>query len=90
MRENISIMLEEACKAGDSYKSGNYYRARNQVLLRMNSSEPLHQMLTLEIKRLDSCNAETFGLFQENILAISEELLKLEWEHVKKEAKGEK
>ena len=52
MRENISIMLAEACKAGDYFKSEKYYVAQNQVLLRMNNKEPLHLMLTNEIKGL--------------------------------------
>ena len=90
MRENISIMLAEACKCMNTYKSKEYYIAQNQVLLRMNNSEPLHLMLTHEIKKLEHCTVDTFRICEENILAISEVLLKREWELVKKEAKGEK
>lgn len=90
MRENISIMLAEASKCRNTYKSREYYIAQNQVLLRMNNSEPLHLMLTQEIKKLESCTVDTFSTYEENILAISEVLLKREWELVKKEAKGGK
>ena len=90
MRENISIMLAEACKAGNEHKPKEFYIAQNQVLLRMNNNEPLHLMLTQEIQKLEKCNAKTFPLYSSNILKISEMLLKREWEHVKKEAKGGK
>lgn len=90
MRENISIMLAEACKCMNTYKSREYYIAQNQVLLRMNNREPLHLMLTQEIKKLESCTVNTFRTCEANILAISEALLKREWELVKKEAKGGK
>lgn len=90
MREYISVMLAEACKYMTAYKSKEYYVAQNQVLLRMNNREPLHLMLTQEIKKLETCTSETFRACESNILAISELLLKNEWEKVKKEAKGEK
>lgn len=91
IRENISIMLAEACKSVGSYKTKEYYIAQNQVLLRMNNTEPLHLMLTQEIKLLEkSGNEKIFRLHEANILEISEKLLKKEWENVKKEAKGEK
>ena len=91
MRENISVMLAEACKCMNTYKSKEYYIAQNQVLLRMNNSEPLHLILTQEIKRLESCcTVDTFRTCEANILAISEALLKREWELVKKEARGGK
>ena len=57
----------------------------------MNNSEPLHLMLTQEIRELEKYGDEnSFRLHEANILAISEALLKREWEHVKEEAKGEK
>lgn len=91
MRENISIMLAEACKCIGQLKSNAYYVAQNQVLLRMNNSEPLHLMLTQEIEKLEKYGDEiSFRLHRDNILEISEKLLKREWEHVKKEAKGGK
>lgn len=91
MRENISIMLAEACKCINTYKSKEYYIAQNQILLRMNNKEPLHLRLTQEIKELEKYGDEnSFRKHEANILAISEVLLKREWEHVKKEAKGGK
>ena len=91
MRENISIMLAEACKCIGQLKSKEYYIAQNQVLLRMNNAEPLHLKLTQEIKALEkSGDEEVFRMHEANILAVSEILLKYEWENVKKEAKGKK
>lgn len=91
MRENISVMLAEACKCVGPLKSKEYYIAQNQVLLRMNNVEPLHLMLTKEIRELErSGSAADFRLHRDNILTISEKLLKREWEHVKDEAKGGK
>lgn len=89
MRENISIMLAEACKCVGTLKTKEYYVAQNQVLLRMNNSEPLHLMLTQEIESLEQDGTvKGFQIHRENVLAISEKLLKREWERVKKEAKG--
>lgn len=91
MRENISIMLAEACKSVGQLKTKEYYIAQNQVLLRMNNNEPLHLMLTQEINILEKSGDENvFRVCEKNILEISEKLLKREWENVKKEAKGGK
>ena len=90
MRENISEMLAEACKAGDGYKSDKYYKAKNQVLLRLNTKEPLHLMLKQQIELLEQCNSQNYKNIEKNIIDISEVLLKREWERVKREAKGRK
>ena len=95
MRENISILLAESSvkfdKNNPSFDIVTYHKAKNQVLLRMNNSEPLHLMLTKEIKSLDNCTDEnSVRMCQENILTTAEQILKREWEHVKTEAKGGK
>ena len=90
MRENISIMLAEARKKlSDGYDKTKFYIVRNQVLLRLNGSEPKHALLKKEIERYETCQSlsEIINI-EENILIISEPLLKREWERVKKEAKG--
>ena len=88
MRKNISTMLAEACKAGDNYKSNKYYQSQNQVLMRLNTKEPLHVMLKKQIELLEQCNSQNYKNIKKNIIKISEVLLKREWERVKKEAKG--
>ena len=54
-------------------------------MLRLNLNEPLHLMLKNEILNLDN-NSDEKTI--ENIIAISQTLLKEEWEKVKKEARG--
>ncbi len=104
MRDFISTMLaeiqnpcpiakdDEVCKKECVLKSNNtlrtnkYWKARNEILLRLNLNEPLHLMLRNEILQLDSYNDKKTI---EDIILISQSLLKEEWEKVKKEAKGE-
>lgn len=104
MRGFISTMLaevknscslgkgKEICKNADyQFKSADtrtkeYWKARNEIMLRLNLNEPLHLMLKNEILQLD--NGKDNKTI-ENIISISQLLLKEEWEKVKKEAKGE-
>lgn len=98
MRGFISIMLTEVQKpcsnknAQDNDSSSarhertsDYWKARNEIMLRLNLNEPLHLMLKNEILNLDN-NSDEKTI--ENIIAISQTLLKEEWEKVKKEARG--
>lgn len=104
MRGFISTMLAEVkipCSLGKGkkicknaycqFKSADtrtkeYWKARNEIMLRLNLNEPLHLMLKNEILTLDNNNNKKTI---ENIISISQLLLKEEWEKVKKEAKGE-
>lgn len=85
MRDFISTMLAEAqsCNSGRTKK---YWKARNEIMLRLNLNEPLHLMLKNEILQLDNSKDDKTI---EKIILISQSLLKEEWEKVKKEAKGE-
>lgn len=98
MRDFISTMLTEVQKhcsnknAQDNDSSSahhegtsDYWKARNEIMLRLNLNEPLHLMLKNEILNLDN-NSDEKTI--ENIIAISQTLLKEEWEKVKKEARG--
>lgn len=105
MRDFISTMLaevqnpcpiakdDEVCKNAecvlknnDTLRTNKYWKARNEILLRLNLNEPLHLMLRNKILQLDSNNDKKTI---EDIILISQSLLKEEWEKVKKEAKGE-
>ena len=66
-------------------RTSDYWKARNEIMLRLNLNEPLHLMLKNEILNLDN-NSDEKTI--ENIIAISQTLLKEEWEKVKKEARG--
>ena len=90
MRQYISLMLAEAMKCQNTYKSKEYYKARNEVILRLNIKEPLHLMLENSILRLDNCTSQNFFAIERNIVEVSRRLLKIEWDRVRKEAKGGK
>lgn len=67
-------------------RTNKYWKARNEIMLRLNLNEPLHLMLKNEILQLDNGKDDKTI---EKIILISQSLLKEEWEKVKKEAKGE-
>lgn len=98
MRDFISTMLTEVQKhcsnknaqdndssSAHHERTSDYWKARNEIMLRLNLNEPLHLMLKNEILNLDN-NSDEKTI--ENIIAISQTLLKEEWEKVKKEARG--
>ena len=90
MREYISEMLAQAdiSQNKDNNMPVEYYKAKNQVLLRLNLIEPLHKMLSQQIESLDNC--ENYQNTRDKIIEILQAILKEEWEKVKSEAKGEK
>ena len=94
MRSFISSMLAEVKNPSNKQKSNKtdrtnaYWKARNQILLRLKLNEPLHIMLAKEIYDLDLPSADIDDI-SNKIIEISQHLLKEEWEKVKKEAKGE-
>ncbi len=85
MRDFISTILAEV-KQSNNEQSNEYWKARNEIMLRLNLNEPLHLMLKNEILQLDNGKDDKTI---EKIILISQSLLKEEWEKVKKEAKGE-
>ena len=70
-------------------RTNKYWKARNEIMLRLNLNEPLHLMLKNEILQLDNSKDDKDDKTVEKIILISQSLLKEEWEKVKKEAKGE-
>lgn len=88
MRGYISEMLAQADKSQTSYKPIEYYRARHQVVLRLNLTESLHLMLFQQIKILDNCTINNYAITRDNIIEISQAIFKEEWDKVKLEAKG--
>ena len=89
MREYISGMLAQAdISQNKDNMPMEYYKAKNQVLLRLNLIEPLHKMLSQQIESLDNC--ENYQNTRDKIIEILQAILKEEWEKVKSEAKGEK
>lgn len=89
MREYISKMLAVAQTTKDLYE---YYKVRNEIMLRINLAEAYHIELKQQIERLDNFiyfNESTITAICNRIIEISRQMLKEEWEKVKKEAKGE-
>lgn len=102
MRSFISAMLAEVQNPFPASKNGGgtppqnatvrtnkYWKARNQIILRLNVTETLQGSLYREILKLDCVNNSDEEQTIQNIIALSQLLLKDEWEKVKKEAKGE-
>ena len=91
MRDSISTMLAEAQFPNPKPRTHTkkYRKARNEIVLRLNLTEPLHQALFNEIKQLDCINNINQEQTINNIITFSQEILKEEWEKVKSEAKGE-
>lgn len=79
--ENEDCQLQSA-----DTRSNEYWKARNEIMLRLNLNEPLHLMLKNEILQLDNGKDSKDDKTIEKIILISQSLLKEEWEKVKKEA----
>mgnify|MGYP006887548878 CR=1 FL=1 len=86
---------DEQCKSkkclltDDKARSKKYWKARYEIVLRLNLTEPFHQALLNEIRQLDCLNNCNQEQAINNIITLSQEILKEEWEKVKSEAKGE-
>lgn len=90
MRGFISTMLAEVnFQPTNKTRTKKYWKARNEITLRLNLNEALHFALNNEILKLDCPNNANQNETINNIISISQEILKGEWEKVKKEAKGE-
>ena len=99
MREHLSKLLAEIRKPtikkkanGGISLSNDYYNAKFQLFLRLNEKEPLHIALKNEIEVLEQNinNPTQIDEFENRILKIARVLLKIEWDRVRQEAKGEK
>ncbi|MDY2879399.1 MAG: hypothetical protein SOT34_00445 [Candidatus Borkfalkiaceae bacterium] len=90
MRGFISVMLSEiqSDQSNANGRTKEYFKARDQILLRLNLNEAKHKMLEEQIRILDGCSGSKNETI-EKIVIISRHILKEEWEKVKKEAKGE-
>lgn len=100
MRDFISTMLAEAENINSQNPNNSepqtnyeYFKARNEILLRLNLKEEEHRLLKENIQMLDTaifnCSGQ-FDCLKKNIITVSQKILKDEWEKVKKEAKGER
>ena len=101
MRDHLSKLLAEIRKSTientDRAKanwriqlSNDYYNAKFQLFLRLNEKEPLHSVLKHEIEELEGKAIDEIDDAEKRILAIARTVLKIEWDRVRQEAKGEK
>ena len=92
MRTHISVMLAEAqnaVKCNNAPESKEYFTSRNEVLIRLNRTEPYHCLLEAQIRELDVVrNIADYERVEKNIFLAAEPLLKVEWDKVRNEAKG--
>lgn len=89
MREFISSMLAEVRKQPLT-RGDEYWKCRNQIVLRLNRNEPLHKELDFQIHLLDCCPFSDIEEISSTITDISNNILKEEWEKVKDEARGKR
>lgn len=89
MREFISSMLAEVRKQPLT-RDNEYWKCRNQIVLRLNRNEPLHKELEFQLHLLDCCPFSDIEEISSTITDISNNILKEEWEKVKDEARGKR
>lgn len=87
--EDAQCKNKKCLLTDDKVRSKKYWKARNEIVLRLNLTEPFHQALFNEIRQLDCLNNNNQEQTINNIITFSQEILKEEWEKVKSEAKGE-
>lgn len=95
LREFIAKMVAEVSENEGEKKTKDFFVYRNQVLMRLNLKEPYHVMIEHLIYDFDKiCSKEDYDEhfldLQDKIIEVSCNVMKLEWETVKKEAKGDK
>ncbi|MPN30954.1 hypothetical protein SDC9_178425 [bioreactor metagenome] len=87
--------VENSSKNKINDSKSTYLKARTQIMTRLNLNEEYHVLLKNKIDELDNLvkgklDKKWFYTLQDEIIEISQDLLKIEWEKVKKEAGGKK
>ena len=99
-RENISKFLacaeflhkhkDKKCEKCCEYEK-EMYQARSMIVSRLNLTEELHVLMKASIENINvNDDDQTFTAKCEYILEVARQILKLEWERVKQEAKGKR
>jgi hypothetical protein len=91
LRQSVSCVLTEKkndIATSNSFINKKFYNNYNKIMLNLNLNETLHLMLSEELKRLPDSTEDNFDEIQNNIILISQHIFKIEWNRVKKEAKG--
>lgn len=91
----IADMLRfEKGKIDDNYIElmKEYHIAKNKIIMRLNMNEKRHQEVYLLINKIayEEIDDEEYRVLKESLMAVTQDLLKNEWERVKLEARGKR
>ena len=97
-RENISKFLacSEILINFDSFDNKyeyikEFYESRAMIVSRLNMNEELHKLMYIQINSINYAKKDNdFFKKRESILELERNILKIEWERVKSEAKGKR
>lgn len=69
-----------------------YHIAKNKIIMRLNMNEKRHQEVYLLINKIayEDIDDEKYRILKESLMAVTQDLLKKEWERVKLEARGKR
>ena len=69
-----------------------YHIAKNKIIMRLNMNEKRHQEVYLLINKIayEEIDDEEYRVLKESLMAVTQDLLKKEWERVKLEARGKR
>ena len=93
---NVYVCVGSSCHLKGSYKiielMKEYHTAKNKILMRLNMNEKRHQEVYLLINKIayEEIDDEEYRVLKESLMAVTQDLLKNEWERVKLEARGKK
>jgi len=88
------ILRFEKGKIDDKYIElmKEYHIAKNKIIMRLNMNEKRHQEVYLLINKIayEEIDDEEYRVLKESLMAVTQNLLKNEWERVKLEARGKR
>ena len=88
------ILRFEKGKIDDKYIElmKEYHIAKNKIIMRLNMNEKRHQEVYLLINKIayEEIDDEEYRVLKESLMAVTQNLLKNEWERVKVEARGKR
>lgn len=88
------ILRFEKEKTEDNYIElmKEYHLAKNKIIMRLNMNEKRPQEVYLLINKIayEEIDDEKYKVLKESLIAVTQDLLKNEWERVKLEARGKK
>ena len=69
-----------------------YHIAKNKIIMRLNMNEKRHQEVYLLINKIayEEIDDEEYRVLKESLMAVTQNLLKNEWERGKLEARGKR